>query len=314
MNKIRVSSSPELHPPPSHTQRFDDSSLQGIAANVKLLLKLIEDHKEACSKEQNDGRRMLRVAGMMTILENIRSRIQHCMSSCKKRDAVLRRSNSDLHRSIQLTRDKKPSNNETPDDRDKLKRDLDSSLAARKGLEAMCFSLGKEKKIMADELTKKAQELNEMEEFVNDMRAQNDALLARVRDSNSSNTGSGGGGDHQMQTGNNHWALQERNKTLSEQLQRLLAGYKSAKRRLQESEIENGSVNATMDQMAMEMKEGRLRIQGLRERIATERNVEGEGERASFDVEEEISGLEHMFLSFETKLSRNGKRKANNGA
>ncbi|KAL0305450.1 UNVERIFIED_CONTAM: hypothetical protein Sradi_5962300 [Sesamum radiatum] len=134
----------------SHShQQYDDSALEGVAAHVKLLLKLIKDHKDACDNKEkkNDARRMLRVATMMTILDTIRSRIQKCQSFGGKRYAG-------------------------DDEKDKLRRELGASLAARKSLEIMCSSLGKEKEIMAAELLKKVHELNEMEELINDLKDQ----------------------------------------------------------------------------------------------------------------------------------------------
>ncbi|GFQ08427.1 hypothetical protein PHJA_002986700 [Phtheirospermum japonicum] len=57
MSQVRGNSSPDLiRPSVSSTmteQHYDDSALEGVAANIKLLLKLTQDHKNACDKEKN---------------------------------------------------------------------------------------------------------------------------------------------------------------------------------------------------------------------------------------------------------------------
>ncbi|KAL7131115.1 hypothetical protein ABFS83_13G177200 [Erythranthe nasuta] len=176
MNGVHPNSTPKSPQSPiTSTQEYDDSALQGVAAHVKLLLKLIQDHKEACGKEKNDRRRMLRVATMMTILDTVRARIQKCQSF-GKRKPELRRCNTDLRANQSSSGDAA-----VVDEKEKLRRELSASLATRKSLEIMCSSLGKEKEIMAAELSRKVQELKGLEELLDDLKAQNQILLDKVR-------------------------------------------------------------------------------------------------------------------------------------
>ncbi|KAL0300568.1 UNVERIFIED_CONTAM: hypothetical protein Sradi_6333600 [Sesamum radiatum] len=84
MSQARANRSTDFIPPTTQHQ-YNDSALEGVTANVKLLLKLIQDHKDACDKEKNGRRRMLRVATMITILDNVRDRIQKSQSFGNKR-------------------------------------------------------------------------------------------------------------------------------------------------------------------------------------------------------------------------------------
>lgn len=59
------------------------------------------DHKYAFKKWGNYNRRMLRVAGMITLNDNVRNRIQNCQSLGNKRsEAKLRRCNTDVKTNI----------------------------------------------------------------------------------------------------------------------------------------------------------------------------------------------------------------------
>ncbi|KVI00829.1 hypothetical protein Ccrd_020914 [Cynara cardunculus var. scolymus] len=110
---------------------------------------------------------MLRVAGMMTIMDMVRTRIQKCQSFGIKRGS-LRRCNSDIRSCLGHYEKDKGSLTEMVmvDDRDqKLKR------VARKSLEFMCSSLGKEKEIMMAELARKAHEFAKMEDHINNLKA-----------------------------------------------------------------------------------------------------------------------------------------------
>ncbi|KAL0363609.1 UNVERIFIED_CONTAM: hypothetical protein Scaly_1316100 [Sesamum calycinum] len=267
----------------SHShQQYDDSALEGVAAHVKLLLKLIKDHKDACDNKEkkNDARRMLRVATMMTILDTIRSRIQKCQSFGGKRYAG-------------------------DDEKDKLRRELGASLAARKSLEIMCSSLGKEKEIMAGELLKKVHELNEMEELINDLKDQNETLLEKVRecalkhrDENGDDClgrGGGGGGESQGSA-----SLQERNKVLSEQLLRSLDGNRSMKMKLRDAEEENVMMQSAMDEMRAEVVTSLERVRSFKERML----VSAESNIAPVNVQEEIVALENMFECFQMLVAK----------
>ncbi|CAI9773295.1 unnamed protein product [Fraxinus pennsylvanica] len=292
MSRIRVNSSPEL----AASQHYDDSALEGVAANVKLLLKLIQDHKEACNKEKKDGRRMLRVATMMTILDNVRTRIQKCQSfGNRTSEAELRPCNTDL-RPNHVPRDKKHGE-PIADEKERLRKELNASLAARKSLEIMCCSLGKEKEIMATELSRKVHELNGMEELVNDFKAQNETLLEKVQECALEHKERGGAGGKQGTI-----ALQERNKVLSEQLLRSLDRYKSMKRKLKEAQEEYGGMRSTMDEMGTKVKTSLNRVRSFKERVAS-------GSNPPVDVQEEIIALEHMFECFEIMVAKHEQKK-----
>ena len=155
---------------------------KGIATNVKLLLKLIQDHQEASNKGALDDRKAQRFAGMMTILDDVRTRLQKCQFSGMKSVAELRRCNTDLRATMSNPPSPRDHNPKmlVLDEKEKLRKDLNTSHAAQKRLGVMCASLGKEKEIIARELTRKVQELNEMEELVNDLKAQNERLSSKV--------------------------------------------------------------------------------------------------------------------------------------
>ncbi|XP_022879356.1 uncharacterized protein LOC111396954 [Olea europaea var. sylvestris] len=297
MSRFRVNSSPELAAPSTSEQYYDDSALEGVAANVKLLLKLIQDHKDACNKEKKDGRRMLRVATMMTILDNVRTRIQKCQSFGNKTSEVeMWRCNTDL-KPNHVPRDKKQGE-PIADEKERLRKELNASLAARKSLEIMCSSLGKEKEIMAAELSRKVHELNGIEELVSDLKAQNESLLEKVQERAL---------DHEERGGNRgetqgNLDLQERNKVLSEQLLRSLDGYRSMKRKLKEAREEYVGMRSTMDEMGAKAKTSLNRVRSFKERMAS-------GSNPPVDVQEEIVALEHMFECFQMMVEKHEQKK-----
>ncbi|XP_015868467.3 uncharacterized protein LOC107405889 [Ziziphus jujuba] len=294
MSRVRALSSPELPSTANSRERPEDHSLEGIATNVKLLLKLIQDQNEACAKDV-DERKAQRVAGMMSIIDDVKARIQKFQSVGRR--AELRRCNTDLRPHV--PKDKKASEPIT-DEKEKLRRELSASLAARKSLEIMCSSVGKEREIIATELARKVHELNGLEELVNDLRAQNDKLLAKVQAcaAEHKEKKSISGEDTQGNA-----ALQERNKALSEQLLKSLDGYRSLKRKLKDSQEENIKSQTTMEEMGMEAQAGLDHVRSLRERFATW-NEEDD------DIDKEISALENLFESFNMKISKHGKKKS----
>ncbi|XP_011007618.1 PREDICTED: uncharacterized protein LOC105113229 [Populus euphratica] len=284
-SRVRAFSSPELLPlPASSTEGAEDYSLEGVATNVKLLLKLIQDHNEASTKD-NDDRKMRRFAGMVSILDDVKFRIQKYQSG-KKKAPQLRRCNTDLRRS-QAPADKKPQES-VVDEKERLRKQLNASMAARKSLEMMCSSLGKEKEIMAAEIARKVHELNEAEELVNDLKAQNETLMAKLQARAPQKKSTNSGGEAQGNA-----ALQERNRTLSEQLLKSLDSCRSLKRKYKVAKEENSGICATMDVIKMEIGAGLEKIRSFRSRVAI-----------SKDIEEEISALEQMFEGFDTKISK----------
>lgn len=284
--RVRAFSSPELllPLPASSTEGPEDYSLEGVATNVRLLLKIIQDHNDASTKD-NDDRKMRRFAGMVTILDDVKLRIQKFQSG-KKKAPQLRRCNTDLRRS-QSPADKKPQE-PVSDEKERLRKQLNASMAARKSLEMMCSSLGKEKEIMAAEIARKVHELNEAEELVNDLKAQNETLMSKLQVRATQKKGSNSGGETQGNA-----ALQERNRTLSEQLLKSLDSCRSLKRKYKVAKEENREICASMDVIKMEVGAGLEKIRSFRSRVAI-----------SKDIEEEISTLEKMFQGFDMKISK----------
>ncbi|KAL1562572.1 hypothetical protein AAHA92_05139 [Salvia divinorum] len=312
MSQFRANSSPDLDlPSTAKDQRYDDLALQGVAANVKLMLKLIQDHQIACDGDKNDHRRMLRVATMMTILDNAKDRIQKCQSfGLKKPDPELRRCNTDLRRSP-VPSGKKPGGEaesvpvDPDEEKERLRRELSSSLAAQRNLRAMCSSLGKEKKFMEAELSKKVHELSEMEELLNNLKAQNETLRQKVQECLSGPkerkpADDGGGEMHAA------FVLQERNKALSEQLMRSLDGYRSMKRKLKASQEENTMLHSTVDEVGAKVVGSLERVKSLKNRVATTSSPSG-GE-TPLDLVLEIEGLEGMFECFQMLVEKHEKR------
>lgn len=234
---------------------------------------------------------------MMSIIDDVKTRIQKSQSIGRK--AELRRCNTDLRPNA--PRDKKSTHEPITDEKERLRRELNASLAARKSLEVLCSSLGKEKEIMSSELSKKVHELNETEELVNDLRAQNEMLLGKVQayaaeqKEKRSNIGEG-------ETQGNA-ALQERNKALSEQLLKSLEMYRTLKRKLKDAQEENSRIHTTMEEIGMEAEASLDRIRSVKERIAV-KNEE------AVDIVKEISALESLFQSIKLKIAKQGKKKS----
>lgn len=269
---------------------------EGISTNVKLLLKLVQDHNEANSKQRDEWKAQ-RVTTMMAILDDVKTRILKAQqqSSGKKE---LRRCNTELKPRQGLNKSPtKPPPNDS-DDVQKLRKDLSASMAARKSLQMMCSSLGKEKEIMAVELSRKAYELAEMEELISDLKAQNEKLLKKVQNcavehKKEDGDGGGGGGDKGM-------PLQGRNKELSEQLLKSIDGYRSLKRRYKEVQEENGIMRQVLKDSAEEVKAGAQRLMELHEKVTKEDEV---------DLEMEISELEKLFQEIGLKISNHSQIK-----
>ncbi|CAN1227605.1 hypothetical protein LINGRAPRIM_LOCUS1205 [Linum grandiflorum] len=317
-SRLRAFSSPDLpnivNPNPPSTsqpqqQPSQDYNLEGISANVKLLLKVIQDHNEASSRNYDD-RKPQRVAGMITILDDIKGRLEKSQSSTKKRVAQLRRCNTDLRPNRGVQKPEKKPDVILPDDKEKLKKLLTASLAARKSLEMLCSSLGKEKEIMGAELARRVSELSEMEEMVNLLKAQNDTLLSKLKSSSaavellqdvkdakqsSSNHNSVATTEKEDPNNNNNIvALQERNKVLTDQLLKTLESYKGLKKKFKSAKEESSRFRATVEE---EATAGLARIRSLK---STRMNHKSGG---SVDIDGEICALEEIFQKFVVKVS-----------
>lgn len=269
---------------------------------MKLLLKLIQDHKDACKKGQKDSRRMLRVAGMMTVLDNVRDRIKKCQSFGNKISKVeLRRCNTDVK--ANPPRDNRAAAGVPDDEKERLRKDLNASLAARRSLEAICSSIGKEKEIIAAELARKNYELSELEEHANDLRAQNRTLLGKVREL---------AAEHEFKKFSNEISkapgnaadLQARNKALSEQLLRSLDGYRSMKRMLRETQEEAIVMRETMEEMSEKVGAGLQHVLALKQQIETKSDSD-----KLIICKEGTSEVEHVFECLEMLVSKHGLRK-----
>ncbi|XP_043689690.1 uncharacterized protein LOC122640533 [Telopea speciosissima] len=301
MSNIRTNSSPELLPTSSSFVCPKEHTLEGVATIIKLLSKLFQEHIEVGNRD--DGRRMQRVKGMLAILDDIKHRIQKSESFGKKRDAELRRCNTDVRRtttdnhefkSSHIPKDKRPPPPEPITmEEQKLRKELNASMAARKSLEMMFSSLGKEKEIIAAELARKVQELNDFEEHLSDLRAQNEKLLAKVKLCVVEHKERCDGGRESTQ---GSAALQERNKMLSDKLLKSLNGYRSLKRKLKDSKEENVIYHTKMSEMAIDVRAGINKIHEFQQRISEEKEE-------PVEIEEELSALEHMFQCFEMKIS-----------
>ncbi|XVE67529.1 hypothetical protein DITRI_Ditri08aG0168200 [Diplodiscus trichospermus] len=273
-------------------------AFEGIAANVKLLLKLIQEQSQASNGEIDD-RKAQRVGGMITILDDVKTRVEKYSQPVGKSSKELRRCNTDL-RPQRAPRDRK-SADVVIDEKEKLRRELLASSSARKSLEAMCCSLGKEKGIMASELSRKVQELNEMEELINDLKAQNKSLLDKVRACAAEHTDKKHGVETH-QGGINVAALQERNKALSEQLFKSIDAYRSLKRKYNDAKDENIGIQTAMAEMEVELAAGIERIHELQQRLATK--VE------KSDIGKEISEMHRLFQSLNMKISKHMQKKS----
>lgn len=290
MNTLRANSSPDL---PSSDQ-YDDSALEGVAANVKLLLKLIQDHKHACNKGQKDSRRMLRVAGMMTVLDNVRTRIQKCQSFGNKRsEAELKRCTSDVKLNRSFSKDGK-----TADETEALSKQLNASLAAQKSLEVMCSILGQEKEIMVKELARKNSELSALEEHIDDIKTQNSSLLQKVKEFATGQSDKAGEGINESQ---GNVDLQEQNKVLSQQLLRSLDGYRYM-RKLQNSQEETLQLRETMEEISEKAIAGLQRIRELKKQNDKESDT-------AVDLKECTTELENVFQSLQEMVSKHGQKK-----
>nr|DAD33931.1 TPA_asm: hypothetical protein HUJ06_012782 [Nelumbo nucifera] len=292
---IRTSNaSPELlHQASCSLERPDDPTLEGVAVNVRLLLKLIQDHQDASTKEFDD-RKMQRVASMLTILDDVKARIQKTQTLGRRRMAVLRRCNTDLKLNNRVSpREKKP-NEPVTDENQRLRRELSASMAARKSLERMFSGLGKEKEIIAGELSRKVHELKDTKEHLSDVKAQNKMLLAKVKACTAGNK------DCNCRRGydeGNAAALQERNKLLSENLLRSLDGYRFLTKKLKESQDENTKMQAKMAEMGLAVSAGLKRIQYFRQLV-------GECNERQRRIEKEMAELENIFQRLEMKVCR----------
>ncbi|CAN1227607.1 hypothetical protein LINGRAPRIM_LOCUS1205 [Linum grandiflorum] len=163
---------------------------------------------------------------MITILDDIKGRLEKSQSSTKKRVAQLRRCNTDLRPNRGVQKPEKKPDVILPDDK---------------------------KEIMGAELARRVSELSEMEEMVNLLKAQNDTLLSKLKSSSAAK--------EDPNNNNNIVALQERNKVLTDQLLKTLESYKGLKKKFKSAKEESSRFRATVEE---EATAGLARIRSLK--------------------------------------------------
>ncbi|WOK91718.1 hypothetical protein Cni_G00409 [Canna indica] len=259
---------------------FDHPNESTLEGNVLLLLKLTQDHANA-----GGGCKPQCINGMMTVLDDLKSRVQK-LHAQPRRMAELRRCNTELRRGAPPGDKKLHDPLAVAEDAQNLRQELFSTMHARRNLERMFSSLGKEKELIASELARRVRELAEAEELVQDLRAQNETLLERLK------ACAGGGESHPASS-----VLQERNKALSEQLLKLLDGCRAMKRRLKEAGEEKARVFAAAAEAADTAAAGAEVVRGLREKMDAGEGVEKVGM-------EEMKVLEQLLVALQAKLGR----------
>ncbi|KAF7842919.1 intracellular protein transport protein USO1-like [Senna tora] len=312
MSQARAVSAPELSPSsPSSTSiaqysgEENISGFEGVATNVKLLLKLIQDHNGGITKD-NLERKHHRVAGMISIIDEVKNRIQKIQTNSKRR-AELRRCNTDVKPNIPSPREKKSPELVT-DEKDRLRRELQSSMMARQSIQALCSSLGKEKQIMAAELARKAQELTEMEEYISDLKDQNQMLMEKLQACSSEHREKSGEveTETEVETESN-MMLQQRNKELSEQLLKSIDGYRYLRRKFQAAQEENMEIHTVMEEMEVEVQAAIEKIQSLKGKMEATTTTNGGDNNTT--IKEEIAALEQMLRSLSLKISKHRQKK-----
>lgn len=265
----------------------------GVATNVKVLLKLIQDHNMSNSKD-NLERKTHRMAGMISIIDEVKNRIQKIQTTSKK--AEFRRCKTDVSKSIApLLEDEKPPEVTTVEEKEKPRRDLHSSLTSNPNIQALCSSLGKEKQIMASELARQAQELSELEDYITDLKDQNQMLMEKLRSYSLERKERSG----EMEKQDNK-IVQQKNKELSKQLLKVNDGFQTLKKRFQETQAERTQMLATMKEMEVEVQAGVKKIQEFKEKLAKK----GEDD---LNFKEAVSALEHVLESLSLKISKHNK-------
>ncbi|KAL4205270.1 hypothetical protein AMTRI_Chr01g136480 [Amborella trichopoda] len=239
MSKLHANSSPEILPCPRPDR--ERATMEGMMIAAKHLTKSIEE----INGNDTDKRDLL--ANLTTLVENFKSTLTATSPDRQGRppahhdpaSSELRRCFTDPHAKPDepTARPRGPVHEEIQ----RLRKELSASMAARKSLERMFSSLGKEKEIISAELARKVQEIGGMEEHLNDLKAQNEKLLAKVQtcaNEHKERRGRGGGSNEKVAS------LQDRNQKLSDQLLKSLESYRTLKRRVKEVQEENARLSS----------------------------------------------------------------------
>ncbi|KAK1308106.1 hypothetical protein QJS10_CPA09g00683 [Acorus calamus] len=190
-----------------------------------------------------------------------------------------------------LRRRPNPSQPLSLEDHYRLRKELTASVAARKSLEKMFSSLGKEKEFIAAELARKVQETQGLEEHVSDLKAQNEMLLEKV----TAFKGGGGGASAAVA------ALEERNRALSEQLLKALERYRGLKRRVKEVKEENARAREAFEAIEREATEGIDSVGGVRRLVLAEADGRRGGTRK---VEATVAAVERALRGILVRAGR----------
>ncbi|CAA6671778.1 unnamed protein product [Spirodela intermedia] len=265
MSNLRAGSSPDFLPSSDTDLLDDDLVLQGAASKVRLLLKLVQDY------EADLGKAQCSMAGILCVLDEVTSGLERFHAPARRRKAELRRCSTDLCRSgeppLQASTGKGPGLPETTtvEENQRLRKELSASLTMQKNLQKI-----------------KAQELQDIEEHLSDVKAQNERLLEKVRLSACEQY------------------LIDRNNTLSEQLIRTLDGYRALKRKVKDLQEEKAKVQEKVAEMAARMSKGFCHIRDFCRRLATGM---GNAPAEDDDVEEDISSIENVLRGLMANMS-----------
>ncbi|CAA7408898.1 unnamed protein product [Spirodela intermedia] len=247
------------------------------------------------------------MAGILCVLDEVTSGLERFHAPARRRKAELRRCSTDLCRSgepptagLQLGKDRGLPETTTVEENQRLRKELSASLTMQKNLQKMFSNQGKEKEIMGGELARKAQELQDIEEHLSDVKAQNERLLEKVRlcATEHKEKKSRGGGDAPPAACEQY--LIDRNNTLSEQLIRTLDGYRALKRKVKDLQEEKAKVQEKVAEMAARMSKGFCHIRDFCRRLATGM---GNAPAEDDDVEEDISSIENVLRGLMANMS-----------
>lgn len=235
------------------------------------------------------------MATMLTILENIRLRIQRCQFKTKTTETGMWPSSSisdGEQQQQQYTGE---------DEKEMLRKALSASLAARKSLELSCTNLVEDKKIMTIEITRTTHLIKETEERINDLKDHNQLLAKKVKKCKCEHRNKRGYGSNNNNTSAAAAALKERqektillerNKTLSDHLVTALNKYRSMEMKERILQQKNTIIRAEMEVITGEVKAGLEEFNRLKENMASRTD-------APANIREEITRLEHVFERFQ---------------
>ena len=210
----------------------------------------------------------------------------------RSRKAELRRCNTDLRRG----EERRPET--AAEEIQRLRKELTASLAAQKGLEIILSGLKEEKKYIKEELARSSRALQDIKEHLSEVEAQNEMLLSKVNLCVSEHKEKSWLGREQGER-----SLHERNKALSEQLLRVLDGYRNMKRKIKD-------VKEEKTEMAKRVGEAEYRIsQVLRHMGDLCRRKNGSLLSQESVLVEDISSIEEILGSLRSDIRSNDDKR-----